>query len=187
MSASSRRSDAAAIVQLKEHTVRHIATLVVAASLFAAGAGVWATAQQARPASTASTGIDEVLQAVRLDLQSDRADTLAKNLTLTAEQAAKFWPVYQAYQNEQDAIMDDQLKGIQRYIEGFDALDDAGALALITGHLDRDTRMVELRRKWLGDFQRVLGTKLAVRAMQIDRRLSLVHQLQFAAKIPLVR
>jgi hypothetical protein len=82
------------------------------------------------------------------------------------------------------AIMDDQLKGIQRDIEGFDVLDDAAAAALITAHLDLDTRMVALRRRRLGDFQRARGTKLAVRAMRIDRRLSLVHQMQFAEKIP---
>jgi len=46
--------------------------------------------------------------------------------------------------------------------------------------------MNELRQKWFGEFQSVVGTKLAVRAMQIDRRLSLMHQIQFAARIPLV-
>jgi hypothetical protein len=45
--------------------------------------------------------------------------------------------------------------------------------------------MTTLRKKWLGEFQKVLGTKLAERVMQIDRRLSLAHQLQFASKIPL--
>ena len=56
---------------------------------------------------------------------------------------------------------------------------------MIQAHLDRDAKMVALRQNWLGDFQQVLGTKLAVRAIQIDRRLSLVYQLQMAANIPL--
>jgi hypothetical protein len=46
--------------------------------------------------------------------------------------------------------------------------------------------MTALRQKWLGEFQKVLGPKLAVRAIQIDRRLSLVQQLQITSKIPLV-
>jgi len=130
--------------------------------------------------------MDEVLQAVRADLQSDRADVIAKNVTLTTDQAATFWPVFESYQKEQNAVMDDQLRVIQQFIEGFDALDDAGALALINAHFDRDARMTALRRKWLPEFQKALGTKLAVRAMQIDRRLSLAHQIKFASKIPLV-
>ncbi|HET9361717.1 MAG TPA: hypothetical protein VFO58_18320 [Vicinamibacterales bacterium] len=83
------------------------------------------------------------------------------------------------------AAMDDQHKGIQRYIETFDTTDDAGALALIQAHFDRDAKMVALRQRWLGDFRKVLGTKLAVRAMQIDRRLSLGYQLEMTTRIPL--
>jgi len=151
---------------------------------------VWTAAQQQQPVSATSTGtkvttMDDVLQAIRADLQGERADIIAKNMTLTSEQAAKFWPVFEKYQSEQNVIMDDQLRGIQRYIENYDTIDDAGALALINAHFDRDARMNALRQKWFGEFQKVLGTKLAVRAMQIDRRLSLAQQMQFASRIPL--
>jgi len=118
---------------------------------------------------------------------ASRAEVMKKNLTMTAEQAAKFWPVYEAYQKEQNAIMEEHEKGIQRYIESFDKLDDAGALALIKAHLDRDERMDALRQKALVDLQRAVGTKLAARAIQIDRRLSLAYQLQIVSKIPLIR
>jgi Spy/CpxP family protein refolding chaperone len=164
--------------------MRRIAAIAAIVCAVAVSALV-AYAQQPRTAAVASTSIDEVLQAVRSDLQNSRSDVIAKNVTLTTDQAAKFWPLFEAYQREQNAVMDEQLRGIQRYIEAFDSLDDAGALSLIDAHLDRDARMIELRRKWLGDFQRAIGAKLAVRVMQIDRRLSLVHQMQFAAKIPL--
>ena len=56
----------------------------------------WTAAQQQKtvsatsPATTVTT-MDDVLQAIRADLQGDRADILAKNMTLTSEQAAKFW------------------------------------------------------------------------------------------------
>ena len=88
---------------------------------------------------------------------------------------------------EQNLIMDDHLKGVQRFIEASDTLDDAGALALIKTHLDRDERMNVLRQKALVDLQRAVGTKLAAQAIQIDRRLSLAYQLQIVSKIPLIR
>jgi hypothetical protein len=165
-------------------TVRHTLVLLTAVCLLSASSIDRIAARQAPSANTGPT-VDEVLTAVRADLQANRADLMAKNLTLTAEQAAKFWPLYSAYQKEQNVIMDDQLKGIQRYIESFDKLDDAGALGLMQAHLDRDAKMVGLRQKWLGDFQKAVGAKLAVRAMQIDRRLSLAYQLQTVAQIPL--
>ena len=150
-------------------------------------AGASGIAQQAQPVSAKPGAVDDMLAAVRSDLMANRADTMAKNLTMTAEQAAKFWPVYDAYQKEQSAINEDHLKGVQRYVEAFDTLDDAGALSLIKAHLDRDERMNVLRQKLLLDLQRAVGTKLAARAVQIDRRLSLAFQLEIVSKIPLIR
>lgn len=165
--------------------MRKLLTLNLAVFLLSVSAVAWTAGRQARPASASMPPIDDVLQAVRADLQNDRGETIARNVTLTSEQGAKFWPMYQQYQKEQNAIMDEQLHGIQQFIENFDRLDDAGALALIHAHFTRDARMNTLRQRWLPEFQKALGTKTAVRVMQIDRRLSLAHQMQFSAKIPL--
>jgi Spy/CpxP family protein refolding chaperone len=143
-------------------------------------------AKQASAATAAAPAVDSALAAMRADLQTTRADIMAKNLSLTADQAAKFWPVFSAYQKEQNVIMDDQLRDLQAYVKGYDTLDDAGALALMKAHFDRDSRMNALRQKWLAEFQKVLPTKLAVRAMQIDRSLSLMAQAELAARLPLV-
>ena len=81
--------------------------------------------------------------------------------------------------------MDDQFKAVQWFIENFEKADDAAALQLINAHFERDIKMTALRQSWLHQFQNVLGTKLAVRVMQIDRRLSLAHQAFVTSKIPL--
>ena len=167
--------------------MRYPVALLAAVCLVGAVGVSGIAAQQAQPVSTKAAAMDDMLAAVRSDLMATRADTMAKNLTMTAEQASKFWPFYDAYQKEQSAINDDHLKGVQRYIEAFDTLDDAGALALIKTHLDRDERMNVLRQKLLLDLQRAVGTKLAARAVQIDRRLSLAFQLEIVSKIPLIR
>ena len=150
-----------------------------------ASAQAQTTGQQASTTVSAPSEKD-VLKGLRADLQSSRADIVAKNMTLTAEQAAKFWPVFDAYQKEQNAIMDEHLKGIQKYVASYETLDDAAALGLINTHFERDAKMDGLRKKWLAQFQKVLPTRLAVRAMQIDRRLSLATQMELAGSIPLV-
>ena len=154
-------------------------------TFLAASADAQATTRPASKASGTGPTVDEVLTAVRADLQRSRADIMAKNLSLSAEQAAKFWPAFERYQKEQNVIMDEQLKGIQRYVDSFETMSDADALGLMSAHLDRDTRMTALRQKWMAEFQKVLPTKLAVRAMQIDRRLSLAAQMELSARIPL--
>ena len=167
--------------------MRYSVALLAAVGLFAVFGVSGHAAQQAQAGSTTPAAIDEMLAAVRSDMLASRADVIKKKLTMTDEQAAKFWPVYDAYQKEHGTVIEDQLKGVERYVEAFDTLDDAGALALIKAHLDRDERMNVLRQKVLLDLQRAVGTKLAARAVQIDRRLSLAHQLEIVSKIPLIR
>ena len=130
--------------------------------------------------------MEDALKALRADLQSSRADIMAKNLTLSADQAAKFWPVFNAYQKEQNALIDEQLKGIQKYVDSYETLDDATALSLMKAHFDRDAKMNALRLKWLGEFQKVLPTE-ARRASDADRPAALLAaQMEIASQIPLV-
>ena len=156
-----------------------VAALAGAATLSAA-------AQQARRVNTPMS-VDEVLTAYRADLQANRASIISKNVTLTADQAAKFWPMFERYQKEQSAIMDEQLRSIQLYVLNFETLDDGAALALMQAHLDRDASMVALRRQWLSEFLSVLPAKQAARVVQIDRRISLAQQTEISAQIPLVQ
>lgn len=152
-----------------------------------ASAQAQAPAQAASTTAASASSEADILKAARTHVQSTRAEIMAKNLTLTAEQAAKFWPAFDAYQKEQNAIMDEHLKGIKKYVDSYETLNDAAALGLINTHFQRDAKMDALRKKWLADFQKVLPTRLAVRAMQIDRRLSLATQMELASQIPLVR
>lgn len=147
----------------------------------------WPAAQVRPVSATDAPNVEEALKALRYDLQTSRADIIAKNVTMTSEQAARFWPAFEKYQKEQSAIMDAQLKGIREYADKLDTLDDAGALGLMKAHLERDQRMVTLRQRWLGEFQKVLPAKIAVRVLQIDRRISLAHQVEFSSHIPLVQ
>jgi len=167
-------------------TVRKTFAFVLATFLISVTTVTWAVGQQSRPVPDAAS-IDKALQTFRADLQSNRSDLIAKNITLTTAQAAKFWPMFEVYQKEQNVIMDDQMKSIQHYVETYETLDDAGALSMMKANFDRDDRMNALRKKWLAEFQTIVGTKLTVRVMQIDRQLSMAHQLAFATQIPLVR
>jgi Spy/CpxP family protein refolding chaperone len=160
---------------------------LLVACFIVASAQAQAPAQQASTTAASAPSEEDILKMARKDVQTTRADIMAKNLTLTAEQAAKFWPVFDTYQKEQNAIMDEHLKGIKKYVDSYETLDDAAALGLINTHFQRDAKMDALRKKWLTEFQKVLPTRLAVRAIQIDRRLSLATQMELASQIPLVR
>jgi Spy/CpxP family protein refolding chaperone len=129
---------------------------------------------------------DQIVAQFRTDMMSKRADIMAKGLTLTAEQASKFWPLFESYQKEQDVIVNEQINATKAYAEHFQNLSDADALAYVKALLDRDQKMLDLRSKWLEKFQKAVPAKVAARAIQLDRRLSNVAQIQLSQQIPLV-
>ena len=135
---------------------------------------------------TIKTNPEQALKAYRNDLQMERTDLMAKNLTLTTDQAAKFWPAYAKFQAEQAVIIDKQVKVVQKYVDVYSNLDDSTAVSLASDVLDQDQQMTELRRKWLAEFRKILPPRLAARVIQIDRRLGLTSQLDFAAQLPLI-
>src|SRR4051795_10494723 len=122
---------------------RTLSCLVVMCFVVASRASAQAQVPGQPVSATSSTGptVEETLKSVREDLQGTRADIMAKNLTLTADQAAKFWPVFSAYQKEQNSIIEAQLRDIKTYVESYDTLSDAGALGLMQAHFARDTKM----------------------------------------------
>jgi hypothetical protein len=107
-------------------------------------------------------------------------------LNLTADEAARFWPAYSKFQAEQSVIVDEQLRAMQKYVDRFETLDDAGALAQVNANLNRDLQMNTLRRKWLAEFQKILPKRTAARVIQIDRRLGLAMQVSISAQMPLI-
>jgi Spy/CpxP family protein refolding chaperone len=156
-------------------------------ALAAVAVAAFATASAADAPATTPADNEKVMAQFRDDLQAASADIVAKGITLSSEQAAKFWPLFQQYQDEQKATIDAQLKATQKYADSLDKLTDADALAYVGALLDRDQKIHDLRIKWLKKFQSVVPAGTAARVIQIDRRLGIVAQVKLAQKIPLVR
>ena len=162
--------------------------LVWALALAAMSSAWSADPPKAQPATAASAPTNEqTVEQFRSDLMASRADIMAKGLTLTAEQAAKFWPLFQAFQKEQDVIVSEQLQAIEHFAAHYQDLSDKDALDYVNSLLARDEKMHDLRVKWLAKFQTAVPSKIAARAIQLDRRLGQVAQVQMSQRIPLVR
>ena len=130
---------------------------------------------------------DEVVQDFRKDLAAKSADVMAKTLTLDADQATKFWPLYKEYQKELGSIVDGQIEATKAYAKSYGHLTDAEALAYVIALLARDQKVHDLRVKWLTKFQTAVPGTIAARAIQVERRLGLVQQVGVSSQVPLVR
>ena len=159
-----------------------ILTIVALASTFPA----W-SADAPAAGTAAKPTPDQIVADFRKDLEAKSADVMAKALTLSADEAAKFWPLYKEYQKEQSAVVDGQIQATQKYAANYGKLSDAEALAYINALLERDQKVLDLRVKWLAKFQTVVPGTTAARAIQVERRLGLVNQIGVSSQVPLVR
>jgi Spy/CpxP family protein refolding chaperone len=143
-------------------------------------------AYAAEPPVAPTPSQEQVIAQFRSDVLAQKADVMAKGLTLTADQAAKFWPLFQQFQDEQTKVIDGQIDATKKYSDHFASLTDADALDYVNALLTRDQAMHDLRVKWLAKFQTVVPAKIAARAIQLDRRLSQVAQVKVSQQIPLI-
>jgi Spy/CpxP family protein refolding chaperone len=160
-------------------------TIFVAVA-FLISSPVWC-AEPAMPVSLPEPTEQQVMDQFRDDMQAKSADVMAKGLTLTSEQAAKFWPLFEAYQKEHNQIVDGQLKATQKFIAAYQNVSEADALAYVNALLERDQNVHDLRVKWLAKFQSVVPSKIAARAVQLERRMGVVTQVKISSQIPLIR
>jgi len=59
-----------------------------------------ASAQAPRPDDNAEKILDEEISLMRKDLRDQKKQVVAVNLPLTGDEAARFWPMYDAYTQE---------------------------------------------------------------------------------------
>jgi len=162
-----------------------LAALAIAVPLSALAADPPAKAQPASLTQPAPNE-EQIVAEFRKELMARRADVMAKGLTLNGEQAAKFWPLFEQFQKEQDLVVQDQIKATDDYAKNYEHLSDEGALAYLNMLLTRDKNMYDMRVKWLAKFKEVIPPTMAARAIQLDRRLGNVTQVQLSQRIPLI-
>ena len=126
------------------------------------------------------------LEALRAELRATRKQIMAQTLTLTPEEAARFWPVYDQYQAELTRIKDDQYALIAEYANTYGRYDDAKATDFITRWLDLDVRTTALRARYIPIIGGVLPGVKATTFFQIDRRVSMMIDQRIASMLPLL-
>ena len=76
---------------------------------------------------------------------------------------------------------------IKEYAQTYDAMTDAEADSLLKRATALDEQQVQLRTKYIPNVRAVLPAKKTALFFQLDRRISLLIDLQIASNIPLVR
>jgi hypothetical protein len=148
-------------------------------------------ASSQQPATSASKGSqtasEQDIQLLRQDIQSKKKQLIAANLKLTPTEATKFWPLYDQYSAEYAKIGDEKYAIIKEYAQNWGSVTDEQAQSLLLRLLGTDEAVVQLRMKYAPIFRQALTGKETATFFQLDRRISMLIDLQLASQIPLVQ
>ena len=146
-----------------------------------------AFAQKSETPASGPTVSEQDIELLRSDIRSAKKQIIAENMKLTNAQAEKFWPVYDAYAQETSKLGDARYALIKEYASHYEDMTDAQAESLVKKMATLDEQTATLRQQWIPKFGEVLTGKQTALFFQLDRRINLLLELQFAANIPIVK
>ena len=138
--------------------------------------------------SKAQTSADSNMEILMEKIKADKKLLVASNMDLTAAEARRFWPIYDAYQKELDQVNDQLGNTIVRYADAYNKgpVPDDTAEKLLNSALAVEEQEVKLKRSYAEQLGRVMSATKAARYMQIETEIRSLLRVQLAEQIPLV-
>jgi len=152
-----------------------------------AQASVRPAAQSASGGDAQSNSVsDQDIELLRADLRAQRKQIVAQNMTLTADEATKFWPIFDQYRKEAIPPNDERWALLKDYAANYSTMTDEQAQDYIKRSTAVDQQLLALRMKYVPVFEKVISARKTALWYQIDRRIDLLINLQLSAVIPMV-
>ena len=95
-------------------------------------------------------------------LESAKIAFLSQRIDLSSREAEKFWPVYNQYQNELKALMQQRKGDLQKQ-------NQVSATDKIDMQLDMESKVLELKKRYTREFGKVLPPEKIVKLFQAER------------------
>ncbi len=167
--------------------------LVIVCVLFVCNLSILAQVSQ-KPAAQSLSGAsaqsnnisDKDIEMLRADLRAQRKQIMAQNMILTADEATKFWPIFDQYRQAAIKPNDERWAVIKDYAANYDTMTDVQAQDYIKRANAVDQQLLALRLQYVPLFEKVISAKKTALCYQIDRRIDLLINLQLSAVIPMV-
>jgi predicted transglutaminase-like cysteine proteinase len=171
---------------MEEWTMKRIFAVSL---LLACAAATWAAvpaAAQGKPAAQTAKPAVQTADTVRQAVRTDKRGLVEKNMKLTPEEAKAFWPLYDDYQRDLDAIQTRQNRSILDYINSESSMTDANAKRIVNDVLAADGEEQLLRERLMRKLFSALPGRKAARFFQIDNKIRALNRFDVAERLPLV-
>jgi len=170
-----------------------LAMLLILPMLVASPCWAQSKTQTTKGSAGASTGEDAqkknlqvYIDLLRKDVRQQKAEIMGAVMVLSADDAAKFWPIYSEYDVELTKLNDQRVENIKEYARTYDQMTDKKADELIQKSLAFQKQRAELLAKTYESIKQAVGAVTAARFAQVEHQLLLIIDLQIASSLPVV-
>ena len=166
--------------------------LIAVATVFLCSVSMFGQAEQSSPQNgPGSEGQpnsinNKDVELLRANLRANRKNLMAQNMNLTADEATKFWPIFDQYRKEAIKPNDERWALIKEYAANYSTMTDAQAQDYIQRATNVDQQLLALRLRYVPIFEKVISAKKVALWYQIDRHIDLMINLQLSSVIPMV-
>jgi len=126
------------------------------------------------------------IEAMRTVMQTERKILIMNEMTLTAEEAEKFWPLHDEYRAEVKKIGNLRVKVITDYAASYETMTDEVAKQLLDESMKFEEQRIKLEKKYIKKFRAILPNIKVTRYFQLENKLDAIIDFDLAAQIPLM-
>jgi hypothetical protein len=128
--------------------------------------------------------IEAYIVLLREDVWDEKGQLLGSVMQLDADDAAKFWPIFDEYNSELRKLHDSMRANLKTYASEYSQLTDDKANRVIKGAIDHRKQQLELLDRYYERVKQALGAVTASRFVEVEHQLLLLIDLQLLSSLP---
>ena len=126
------------------------------------------------------------IELLRSDVRQQKSELMGAVMLLSADDAAKFWPIYSEYDAELTKLNDQRVANIEEYARTYNQMTDEKADELIQNSMAFQKQRAELLAKTYERIKQAVGATTAARFVQVEHQLLLIIDLQITSSLPVI-
>jgi len=125
------------------------------------------------------------IELIRSAYQLEKKSIVSQFMQLTNDEAAKFWPIYEKYEQERVTIGDRRVKLITDYVNERQKSGVQNADEMIKESADIQRKEVNLREKYYKEVKKTVSLKAGLDFFQIEDAIATTIKMKLWEEMPL--
>lgn len=109
---------------------------------------------------------------------------ITTELDLSSDESAKFWPIYNDFDDKQFEIRHDKMRGLGKKIDAVDSMSDKEALAILDQMEDFDEQLLQNKKNLITSLRSVISPKKIIKLKKAEDEFQRKLLKQFKDKGP---